>query len=153
MAPLLVTAAILELDGKILITRRMDGSRFAGLWEFPGGKLEAGESPQEALLREIREELGVAIVVGPIYEVVHHRYAWGAILLLAYHCRPLELELRNLGVAEHRWIAPAELAGFEFLPADRPIVTRLQGGGGVCPVCTLSGKLPAVFPPPAGGQE
>src|SRR5512133_1582157 len=105
MFPLIVTAAVIEDQDRILITRRLDGTRFAGLWECPGGKLEAGETQAEGLQREIREELDIEIAVGAICEVVHYRYDWGAVLILAYHCRPLQRAIRNLGVAEHRWIA------------------------------------------------
>jgi 8-oxo-dGTP diphosphatase len=130
MPPLLVTAAILQREGKTLLTRRPEGTRHGGLWEFPGGKLDPGESPQEGLQREIREELGLEIRVGEIFDVVYHRYDWGAILLLAYRCEPLGGEIRNLQVAEHRWVDPAELGDYPILPADRPLIARLQRQGG-----------------------
>lgn len=126
MLPLLVTAAILQQDQRILLTRRPDGSRHAGLWEFPGGKLDPGESPQQGLAREIREELGIEVEVGEVFDVVYHRYDWGAVLLLAYHCRLRAGEIRNLEVAEHRWVAPAELGSYPILPADLPLIERLQ---------------------------
>lgn len=126
MQPLIVTAGILKDREKILITRRPEGSRQAGLWEFPGGKLEAGESPPQALARELLEELDLAVTVGPIFEVVYHRYDWGPLLLLAYHCRPHHLRIRNLQVAEHRWVEPARLFDFPFLAADRPLLDKLN---------------------------
>lgn len=129
MLPLLVTAAILTHKGHILLTRRPDGTRHAGLWEFPGGKLDPSESPQEGLRREIREELGIEVLVGEVFDVVYHRYDWGAVLLLAYHCQQLSGEIRNLEVAEHRWVAPAELGAYPILPADVPLVQRLQRSG------------------------
>ncbi|MBN1140392.1 MAG: (deoxy)nucleoside triphosphate pyrophosphohydrolase [Deltaproteobacteria bacterium] len=125
MQPLIVTAAVLRKDGRILITRRPEGKRHAGFWEFPGGKLEDGETPPEGLRREIAEELGLEIEVLEIFEVVHHRYDWGPVLILAYDCRPRGASIRNLGVAEHRWVAPAELAAYPLLPADVPIVRKL----------------------------
>jgi 8-oxo-dGTP diphosphatase len=126
MPPLLVTAAIIRRKDLLLITRRPAGSRYAGFWEFPGGKLEEGESPEQGLAREIMEELGVAVSVDEIFETVFHRYPWGDILLLAYHCRLQHQHLRNLGVAEHRWVHPCELRDYTLLPADGPLVSRLE---------------------------
>jgi 8-oxo-dGTP diphosphatase len=123
--PLLVTAAVISDGEKILITRRPDDKRHPGLWEFPGGKVDPGESPEEALCREIREELDVEVKVLKIFEVVFHRYEWGPVLILAYSCRLLTSAIRNLGVAEHRWIHPSELPEFSILPADQPIIDRL----------------------------
>jgi 8-oxo-dGTP diphosphatase len=126
MPPLLVTAAIIRRRDKILITRRPEGSRYAGLWEFPGGKLEDGESPEQCLRREIREELGVEIAVDRVFDAIFHRYAWGDVLLLAYDCQLRSQTIKNLGVAEHRWVSPAALADYSMLPADTPIVSKLQ---------------------------
>ncbi len=126
MPPLLVTAALIRQDQSVLITRRPDNSQHAGFWEFPGGKLEQGESPEQCLAREILEELGVRAEIGPIFDAVFHRYAWGDILLLVYHCHLLEREIRNLGVAEHRWVLPEHLDQFKLLPADAPLVAKLQ---------------------------
>ena len=124
--PLIVTAAIAIREGRVLITQRPPGARDAGLWEFPGGKLEPGESPEEALRREIAEELGVAVQVGGIFDVVHYRYAWGDVLLLAYRCELADAPLRHLEVADHRWVAFAELDAYPLLPADIPLVRHLQ---------------------------
>ena len=124
--PLLVTAAIVVQNGKILLTRRPQDKRHPGMWEFPGGKVDPGESPEEALRRELFEELGVAAAVDRIFEVVHYRYEWGAVLILAYSCTIVSGPLKNLGVAEHLWVLPGELPHFEILPADQPIVDRLS---------------------------
>lgn len=123
--PLLVTAAVICDEEKILITRRPDDKRHPGMWEFPGGKIDPGESPEDALCREIREELAVEIQVLEIVEVAFHRYDWGPVLILAYSCRLLTKSIENLGVAEHRWILPSELPNFPILPADQPIIDRL----------------------------
>ena len=104
--PLLVTAAVIFNDDKVLITRRPDGKRHAGFWEFPGGKVDPGESPEEALHRELREELDAEIKVKGIYQVVYHRYDWGPVLIMAYECHIISETLRDLGVEEHRWILP-----------------------------------------------
>ena len=124
--PLLVTAAVIFDGDKVLITRRPDESRHAGLWEFPGGKIDPGESPEEALCREISEELSAEIKVVTIFDVVFYRYEWGPVLLLAYTCQLLTKTLHNIGVAEHRWVHPQELSAFPFLPADRPIIGLLK---------------------------
>ena len=124
--PLLVTAAVVFDGDKVLITRRPDDSRHAGLWEFPGGKMEPGESPEAALCREIREELNAEIRVGDIFDVVFYRYEWGPVLILAYTCQFVTKTLHNIGVAEHRWVHPQELSAFPFLPADRPIIGLLK---------------------------
>ncbi len=130
--PLLVTAAVIFDDEQVLITRRPDDKCHPGLWEFPGGKVEPGESPKEALCREICEELDAEILVMEIFEVVYYRYAWGPVLILAYNCQLLTKTLSNLGVAEHRWVHPRDLSGVSILPADQPIIARLNSQP-VCP--------------------
>ena len=126
MQPLIVTAAILRKNGKILITRRPEGKPHAGMWEFPGGKLGENESPEQCLRREIREELNLQIEVKTIFEVAYYRYDWGPVLILAYESHSLGGEIRNIEVAEHRWVLPAELVDFPILPADRPIIEKLM---------------------------
>jgi 8-oxo-dGTP diphosphatase len=123
--PLLVTAAIIRAGEKVLVTRRPDHKRHPGLWEFPGGKVDSGEGPECALARELREELGAEIEVDRIFEAVYYRYDWGPVLVLAYTCRLLPGPLENIGVAEHRWVHPSDLAVLPFLPADQPIIDRL----------------------------
>ena len=124
--PVIVTAAILRHEGRILLTQRPDDCRHGGLWEFPGGKLEAGETPEECLHRELREELDLEAEIGSIFEVVYHRYERGPILLLAYDCTPLSETIRHLQVADHRWVAPEQLCEYPVLPADFPIIERLR---------------------------
>lgn len=126
--PLLVCAAIIFAGEKVLITRRPDGKRHPGFWEFPGGKVDPGESPEQALCREIREELDAEVRVEGIYEVVYHRYDWGPVLILAYQCQLVTDRLRDLGVAEHRWVLPSDMMKFKILPADQPIIDRLKAG-------------------------
>ena len=126
MPPLLVTAAIIRQKNLILITRRPEGSRYAGLWEFPGGKIEEIEAPEQCLEREIFEELGVKAAVGGLFGSAFHKYPWGNILLLAYNCRLLNGPIRNLGVAEHRWVSSAQLDNYSMLPADLPLIEKLQ---------------------------
>ena len=122
-----VAAGILcDCEGRILISERLGGGPFHGLWEFPGGKVDPGESPEQALCREMREELDVEVRVSGIYEVVFYRYEWGPVLILAYQCDLLTDTLRDLGVAEHRWVLPREMVNFNILPADQPIIDRLN---------------------------
>lgn len=124
--PLLVAAAVIHAGDKVLITRRSAHQRHPGCWEFPGGKIDPGESPLEALSREIREELGAEIAIDGVFEVVYYRYEWGPVLVLAYTCRLLSAAVQDLGVAEHRWVDPRQLADFAMLPADQPIIARLN---------------------------
>ena len=124
--PLLVTAAVVFDGEKVLLTRRPDDKRHPGFWEFPGGKVDPGESPEQALCREMREELDVEVRVSGIYEVVFYRYEWGSVLILAYQCELLTDTLRDLGVAEHRWVLPREMVNFNILPADQRIIDRLN---------------------------
>ena len=124
--PLLVTAAVVFDGEKVLLTRRPNDKSHPGFWEFPGGKVDPGESPEQALCREMREELDVEVRVSGIYEVVFHRYDWGPVLILAYKCELLTDTLRDLGVAEHRWVLPREMVNFNILPADQPIIDRLN---------------------------
>ena len=126
MHPLIVTAAIISHAGRVLVTQRPPEARHGGLWEFPGGKLEANETPATALQRELREELDLPITVDEIFAVLHHRDDWGAVLILAYRGTPLHLRVRNLQVADHRWLPPEDLSSLPFLPADLPLITRLQ---------------------------
>ena len=123
--PLLVTAAIIIKEDKILITRRPEGSRDAGKWEFPGGKLDDNESPEECLCRELLEELNLPVTVETIFAVIHHRYTWGPVLLMAYHCTALSGKIENIQVAEHRYVPIGSLRQYDFLEADIPIITRL----------------------------
>jgi 8-oxo-dGTP diphosphatase len=127
MPPLIVTAAVLRKDGRILITRRPEGKPHEGFWEFPGGKLEPDESPEECLKREIGEELALEIDVQGIFEVIYHRYDWGPVLLLFYDCRPHGDRIHDREVAEHRWVLAQDLPRYPLLPADTPLVTKLIG--------------------------
>lgn len=123
--PLLVTAAILEHNGKVLLTKRRDNVPYPNLWEFPGGKLEADEDPRDCIVRELKEELDIEVTPGEIVEAIYHRYPERTVLVLAYRCRWSGGEIRNLEVAEHCWVAPAELPLFDLLPADYPLAARL----------------------------
>jgi 8-oxo-dGTP diphosphatase len=121
-----VTAAVIERDGRILICRRRAGERFGGFWEFPGGKTESGETSEEGLRREIREELGMEVEVGAKIGTFPYREDSFAISLTAF--RALGRPDHRYLLKEHeeaRWIFPSELGRYDFAPADIPIVEIL----------------------------
>jgi mutator protein MutT len=121
-----VVAAIIRRNGNILITRRPDDVHLAGLWEFPGGKVEPGESLQLALVREILEELGVEIAVFDEYFTVEHTYPTKAVRLHFFECSIVSGEPAALQVADLRWVTPTELHTFDFPEADRELLRKLQ---------------------------
>lgn len=121
---LVVVAGLAVRDGKILLTQRLPGKHLAGYWEFPGGKLEPGESPEAALTRELAEEIGVDARVGRLLDAVSHPYEKFTLLMLLYHVA-FESEPQSLEVAAARWVAPAEIAELPLPPADEPLVARL----------------------------
>ena len=121
-----VVAAIIRRDWKILITRRFDHVHLPGLWEFPGGKVESGESLGVALKREIQEELGVDITVHEEYFRIEHEYPTKTIRLHFFTCTIDTGIPTAIDVADLKWVTPSELASYEFPEADRELVARLQ---------------------------
>lgn len=118
----LVVAAIIADDrGRILIAQRPEGMRHAGKWEFPGGKVEPGEDPRHALVRECREELGCHVRAGAIYETVFHTYSSHSVLLLFYLCRIEEGKPQPLERNALSWVTPEEMEEYDLLEADRPL--------------------------------
>ena len=123
--PLAVCAAVIEHEGKILLTKRPADKQQGGFWEFPGGKIDPGESPHQTLKRELREELAIEIAVAPVLETVYHHYQWGSVLIIAYRCRWLGGEIKHLEVADHAWVRPEQFSNYNILPADQPILDKL----------------------------
>ena len=120
-----VTAAIIEKDSKYLIARKKVG-QLAGMWEFPGGKIEQGETPEECLRREIKEEFGIEIEVGQYLATSEYIYPHIAIELIGYLARYLAGELRLTDHDRIEWVTPTEMHDYNFAPADLPLVKALQ---------------------------
>jgi 8-oxo-dGTP diphosphatase len=122
-----VVAAVVRRGEAVLVTRRSDRPGVPGQWEFPGGKVEPGEAEPDALRREIREELGCALEVGPLLLRHEHRYPALEVELAFYAARfPPGVEPRELGVAELSWAAPGTLEGYDFLEADRAVLGAIE---------------------------
>ena len=124
-----VSAALIFHGGKLLITQRHAKSHLGGLWEFPGGKREAGETFEECLVREIREELGVAIAVGELFEEVRHDYPEKSVHLKFFLCRLLAGEPQALDCAAVKWVDKAGLRAHEFPAADARLLEMLRTKG------------------------
>jgi 8-oxo-dGTP diphosphatase len=124
-----VTAGILRDGERLLICQRLAGTRFGLKWEFPGGTMEAGESPEACLRRELSEELGVEAEVGPRVHEVEHCYSNGvAVHLLFFRVTRFQGIPANRVFERMAWVLPDELLGYDFLEADRPLVERLARG-------------------------
>jgi 8-oxo-dGTP diphosphatase len=121
---LVVAALCRDAAGRVLLTQRRADQPMPLLWEFPGGKVEPGEAPVDALAREIREELGCNARVGRIDDVVFHAYADFDLYMLVYNCA-LVGEPRAVEVAQLAWVPPPELTRYDVLPADVALVERL----------------------------
>ncbi len=122
-----VVAGLVVRDGKYLICQA-DKPAYGGLmWEFPGGKLEAGESPEAALERELKEELGIETRAGRVYDVARHVYADTGrdVLVMFYSAEILSGEPRALDGQRIAWASPDQLSGYAFAPADASVVRRL----------------------------
>lgn len=127
---LVVAGLITDGAGRVLITQRPPGGSLAGFWELPGGKIEPGEGPAEALVRELREEIGCDVHVGLIWDVLFHRYPDFDLLMLVFHCRVIDQQSPHCReVADLAWCKPDQISGYELLPADQPLVDRLVREG------------------------
>ncbi len=122
---LVVGAAIVEQDGKVLIARRGPSSALAGKWKFPGGKVEPGETPQQCIVRELREEFGVETQAGALVAAATFQYPTGAIHLIAHRVEYLHGAWVPREHAELRWVRVRDLPSYDLAPADIPIMEAL----------------------------
>ena len=121
-----VSAALIFRGGQLLITQRHAHAHLGGFWEFPGGKREPGETFEQCLVREIREDLGVEISVGELFEEVHHDYPEKSVHLKFFRCKLVAGEPQPLGCAAWRWVDKSELTGFDFPAADAQLLVQLK---------------------------
>ncbi len=124
---LVVAVALVDADGRVLIARRPEGKALAGLWEFPGGKLGANETPEEALIRELREELGIEVkapCLAPL-TFASHAYEDFHLLMPLYVCRRWEGFVQPLEGQALKWAPPKELRAYPMPPADEPLIPHL----------------------------
>ncbi len=129
--PIEVSAGLIFRAGKLLITQRYAGAHLGGLWEFPGGKREPGESLEQCLIRELREELGVEVVVGQRFEEVMHAYPEKTVHLQFFSCRLVAGEPQPLGCAAVEWVSQSELNDYAFPAADATLLQKLRSAPGL----------------------
>jgi 8-oxo-dGTP diphosphatase len=128
--PLLVVAiALVDADGRVLVAQRPAGKHHAGLWEFPGGKVDAGETPEAALIREVAEELDVSISTACIAPATFASVASaeeGPLVLLLYLCRKWQGTPRAIAAAALRWVRPLDMHALAMAPADRSMIGLIE---------------------------
>ena len=124
-----VVGALIFDGGRLLAAKRPEGMHLAGRWEFPGGKLEKGETPESALERELMEELGVTARCGRIYAAIPFDYPDRSVLLMFYAARIVSGEARAIDEAEIRWLGESELDTLDWAPADLRLVESLRRDG------------------------
>jgi 8-oxo-dGTP diphosphatase len=124
-----VAAALIVRDGEVLIGQRRPDQPMALRWEFPGGKIESGESPEEALARELEEELGIQAIIGPRITRIRHNYRHGgAVDLQFFAVHEFSGEMKNRIYHEVRWTPLEDLPSYDFLAADRGLIRDLAAG-------------------------
>jgi len=121
-----VVAAIIINNGKVLIAQRADNQNLSGKWEFPGGKIETGETREECLVREIEEELGIKIKVDDFFGENIYKYDTGKIKLMAYKAKWIEGEIQLTVHSQVKWVKPRELENYDFAPSDIYFVNKLK---------------------------
>ncbi len=121
-----VSAGLVFRDRRLLITQRHSGAHLGGLWEFPGGKREPGESFEHCLVRELREELGIEVIVGELMETIQHDYPEKRVLLKFFRCEWRANEPQPLGCAASAWVNEDELHRYEFPAADARLLEKLR---------------------------
>jgi 8-oxo-dGTP diphosphatase len=120
-----IALALVWRGGRLLITRRPEGVHLAGYWEFPGGKIRAGESPGHAAEREVREEVGIACRSRAVRSTLAHDYPERRVVLFPVDCDWVEGEARHLGVADAQWVTVSELGAYRFPAANAALIDEL----------------------------
>jgi 8-oxo-dGTP diphosphatase len=125
---LVVAVALIDADGRVLLAQRPEGKSMAGLWEFPGGKVDTGETPEAALIRELREELGVDVASNCLapFTFASHSYEKFHLLMPLYVCGVWQGIVTPLEGQSLAWVRPARLADYPMPPADKPLVAMLR---------------------------
>ena len=125
---LVAAVALVDADGRVLIAQRPEGKTMAGLWEFPGGKVASGETPEEALIRELDEELGIDVAENCLapFTFASHRYHGFHLLMPLYVCRVWNGSVRPREGQALKWVRPVRLGDYPMPPADRPLVAMLR---------------------------
>jgi 8-oxo-dGTP diphosphatase len=125
---LVVAVALVDPDGRVLLAQRPEGKSMAGLWEFPGGKIEAGERPEEALIRELKEELGIAVKEACLapYTFASHTYGAFHLLMPLYICRRWDGVPQTRHHAALKWVRPRDMKDYPMPAADLPLIPMLR---------------------------
>ena len=125
---LVAAVALFDKDGRVLIAQRPEGKSMAGLWEFPGGKVEGGETPEAALIRELREELAVDTVESCLapFTFASHAYEDFHLLMPLYVCRKWEGQVTPMENQQIKWVMPMRLGDYPMPPADKPLIAMLR---------------------------
>jgi 8-oxo-dGTP diphosphatase len=125
---LVVCVALVDADGRVLLAQRPEGKPMAGLWEFPGGKVHHGEAPEAALIRELKEELGIDVTASCLapFTFASHAYADFHLLMPLYVCRKWSGEMTAREGQALAWVRPLRMADYAMPPADQPLVAMLR---------------------------
>ncbi len=125
---LVVAVALIDVDGRVLLAERPEGKSMAGLWEFPGGKVHDGETPEAALIRELKEELGIDVTASCLapFTFASHGYAEFHLLMPLYVCRKWQGSVTAREGQRLAWVRPNRLADYAMPPADKPLVAMLR---------------------------